>query len=872
MKNQKNMISQLCSPISISGSRDLNDLNDYGFSSTFIDQANSRIDLESSSWGIPFSIEKVHVLIDREITFSLPEVQASWLCFLHTVDNPLEPGGYTAWSKNALSDWQSRARTGRGLLNQLAATYYIIYSDGSEVGYEIRNRHQIGVKSPGWGENCFQAVPEHAPYAYDNDMGMPWGYKQMGHANPDRDSPGRPFTQWICAWKNPHPDKVISGIRLEPGRGKVVLSSMAACETNESPIRWLPRQKLLLRVPKEYSRPMDKMPVPMWGNSKDQYRLLSKQRRELLNIDMGSLISVVPRSKYDNAKWDQLSVNSDFYTAGEQTKDEYIVEYVAHPEARLQLIDGTTVSLDGLRSMPATANVQWIEPAEKRVKLKVIDKRSRQPVAVRLHIHGEQDEYLAPIDRHRIPNGSWFEDTAPELTGPKLHTSTYINGETDLKLPLGKVYIQVSKGLECKPVHKVVEVLADSEEITIEVEKVLPWREKGWMTADTHVHFLSPITANLEGAAEGINVVNLLASQWGELMTNVGDFDGKSTFSHRESDADYLVRVGTENRQHVMGHISLLGYEGPMITPLASGPADEAAIGEPQEILITEWAQQCQKQGGLVVLPHFPDPRAENAATIVTGAVDAIEMHAFTGSIDFYSLTNWYRYLNCGYQVPLCGGTDKMSASMELGRIRTYSKLRTDVTFDYQSWKDSIRDGNTFVTIGPLIEFDVDGQEAGSRIRLEKSGGKLTVSWRAETIKYAMTGVELIVNGEVVNGKTVDSQSGEGYFELNITRSSWICLLVRGTLGDGGQERILAHTSSIMVEVQGSEFFSRADAVSILEQIEGSTAYLDHIGTRAETRRYKAMRLILEQAHKRLHDRLHSLGYDHAHDIGHNHH
>ena len=90
-----------------------------------------------------------------------------------------------------------------------------------------------------------------------------------------------------------------------------------------------------------------------------------------------------------------------------------------------------------------------------------------------------------------------------------------------------------------------------TKEITVEIEKVLPWRERGWITADTHVHFLSPPTARLEGAAEGVNVVNLLASQWGELMTNVGDFDGKTVFGSREAggDGEYLVRVGSENRQ-----------------------------------------------------------------------------------------------------------------------------------------------------------------------------------------------------------------------------------------------------------------------------------------------------------------------------------
>ncbi len=192
---------------------------------------------------------------------------------------------------------------------------------------------------------------------------------------------------------------------------------------------------------------------------------------------------------------------------------------------------------------------------------------SGKPVAVKLHVHGEAGEYLAPVDRHRILNPAWFEDYSVDFAhrGRSTHC-TYIPGETTIDLPLGKVYIEVSKGFEIRPVRKVVEVTAETRaRSTIEIEQVLPWRERGWVTADTHVHFLSPMSALLEGAGEGVNVVNLLASQWGELMTNVGDFDGQNTWGSREAggDGEYLVRVGTENRQHVLGHISLLGYQRP---------------------------------------------------------------------------------------------------------------------------------------------------------------------------------------------------------------------------------------------------------------------------------------------------------------------
>ena len=60
-------------------------------------------------------------------------------------------------------------------------------------------------------------------------------------------------------------------------------------------------------------------------------------------------------------------------------------------------------------------------------------------------------------------------------------------------------------------------------------------------------------------------MVNLLVSQWGELFTNIGDFDGKTTLGSKDlgGSGEYLVRVGTENRQHVLGHISYWAMKAP---------------------------------------------------------------------------------------------------------------------------------------------------------------------------------------------------------------------------------------------------------------------------------------------------------------------
>ena len=511
----------------------------------------------------------------------------------------------------------------------------------------------------------------------------------------------------------------------------------------------------------------------------------------------------------------------------------------------------------------------FVKPAERRVHLKVIEKGGSLPVPVKLHIHGEAGEYLAPIDRHRIPNNKWFEDYSVDFVHKNSHYCTYITGETEILVPIGQVYVEVSKGCEIQPVRRVCAVDSATDEILIQLDRVLSWRQAGWVTADTHVHFLSPASALLEGSAEGVNVVNLLASQWGELMTNVGDFDGRTTWGSRDAggDGEFLVRVGTENRQQVLGHISLLGYEGKLIGPMTTGGPDESAIGDPVELLLTEWAEKCRGQDGVVVLPHFPNPRAENVAAILSGNVDAVEMTSWGdlySGIDPYSLSDWYRYLNCGCFVAAVGGTDKMSAGTAVGTIRTYARIPSDREFTYEEWKDAVRRGETFVTYGPLVEMSVDGRPMGSRIELTGSGGTCEVEWHAESVTCPMSRIDLVVNGEIVRSEAVNPAKAEGSSSIKIEKSSWIALLVRGHY-PGKPEIIAAHTSPVMVKAEGSDFLAAADALTILEQVEGAMAYLDTVATRADVDSYRRMRMVLQSQHRKIHNRMHQAGFFHSH-------
>ena len=71
--------------------------------------------------------------------------------------------------------------------------------------------------------------------------------------------------------------------------------------------------------------------------------------------------------------------------------------------------------------------------------------------------------------------------------------------------------------------------------------------------------------------------------------------------------------------------------------------------------------------------------------------------------------TRWYRYLNCGYRVAAVGGTDKMSAGMPVGGVRTYARLDRNRPFNFGNWAEAVRKGRTFTTSGPLIDLTVVG-------------------------------------------------------------------------------------------------------------------------------------------------------------------
>ena len=125
--------------------------------------------------------------------------------------------------------------------------------------------------------------------------------------------------------------------------------------------------------------------------------------------------------------------------------------------------------------------------------------------------------------------------------------------------------------------------------------------------------------------------------------------------------------------------------------------------------------------------------------------------------------------------------------------------------------------------------------------------------------------VEVIQGGQIVEDANVDGLlQTAGSISLPVTESTWLALRVRGGYRDRKQD-IAAHSSAVQVIVGGKPLFSPTDAASVLQQIEGSLAWLDTLAPRGDADRFTRMRATLASAHTRLHDRLHQQGVAHLH-------
>ena len=827
-------------------------------------------------WGVPFDLGSgagdhsslISAGSDGStVQTSIPvSATASYLIFAHLCDSRART---TVAGQS--SDYAVPVVTAPG---EHLADYVLVYADGTTATTAIRRRFEVNqvMTRMQSGFMCrphqdLTPMPMRGPYPANM-----WGRFQteaavgpVGEpASPREDLEARqnPAASWsIYALPNPHPELEVAELRVEPtGAATVGIGGLTLFSGADHPLRHQPLETLALQ----------------FQNGVDAATAL-----ESAKIDLGVIARRYQIQRFDPATWLGAPVKG----RGEAPDDRHFtpaVDVAASKDASLT-VAGEALPLrpvyegDDATSVSGKISARVLTPNRAWVHGKIVDDATGKPMPARLHMRSADGRYLPPYGHRHEVNDNWFEDYGADVRLGDTQYA-YIDGTFQGELPVGEVYVEAARGFEYEPVRAKLKIENGQRELEIRLKKTEDRRGAGWVTADTHVHFLTPETAHLEAAAEGLNVINLLAAQWGDLFTNVGDITGRQSGS---SSNETVVWVGTENRQHFLGHISMLGVRGEPVFPMSTGGATEGYFGDPTVRAMSEWADECRQKGGLVVVPHFPFPHSEIIAEVVRGRVDGLEFWDFwTPTMDTFSFHEYYRLLNCGYRAAVVGGTDKMSAGMPVGNVRTYANIG-DEALSFDSWADAVRAGRTYTTSGPLVSFAVEGKEPGDEIEMPSGGGTLHVDASVVSLTGPVHRLEVVFNGRVVAvAEAADGASTLAISEsVEVTGSGWLVArcVSNHRAWSVWPQHIAAHTSPVFVKAGRDEVFDNPAAEYLVTVMEGGMAWLDTLATRADPERHAKVRSVFEEAVADVRGRQAAHGHEggghgHSHgDGGHDH-
>lgn len=472
------------------------------------------------------------------------------------------------------------------------------------------------------------------------------------------------------------------------------------------------------------------------------------------------------------------------------------------------------------------------------VRVTVRDAATREPIVTRVHVSDAAGTYWPPEGHRRVIPTALREEVGGDVR-VGTNTFAYVEPSFTLPLPEGRYRMEVARGMEYEPGRVEFEVRSNRvPTLAVSMRRWSHLSKQGWYSGDTHVHFIDPTTAHREMAGEDLNVVNLLASRWGELTTGVEHFTGgPSAVSTR----DHVVYVNEEARHGFLGHLVLLNLKQ-LVHPMSWGGPLEGLPGESDYPPVSHHADVAHAQGGLVSWAHFPGPTGEVAQAVALGKIDAVDLMTFGNPMEDQSMAPaatkiWYRMLNCGFRLPALGGTDKMMNSQVVGSVRTYVKVNG--TFSYQRWIDGIRAGRTFTTTGPVLSLSANGRGLGETVTL-RPGALVTVRAAVQSF-HPVERLEIVLGGKVVATKTNATRSRSLTLDapLTPTESSWVAarayasdLMPYQILEVEGLKGIpsVAHTSPVYLVVDGKPTRSREDAAFLLSWCDSA---LDWAKTKA---------------------------------------
>lgn len=495
-------------------------------------------------------------------------------------------------------------------------------------------------------------------------------------------------------------------------------------------------------------------------------------------------------------------------------------------------------------SLPVVLLILWCAssaPAQDqlvRLRGEVVDASTGDRLPCRLYVEGPEEKWHFVESASSEGSAVRYEKERPGSV--EIHTTLSAHPFV-ADLPPGEYRLVAERGKEYFPAEATVTLGKKPAKVTLKLRRWINMAARGWYSGDTHVHRGLDELPNVV-LAEDLNLsFPLLAwvtrayqppsrgdkSVARDVPARVIPVDDEHLIWPRNTEYEIFT---VDGERHTLGAFFILGHRSAFQTGV---PPVEAV------------AREAHEQGGLIELDKHAWPWSMALVPVMN--VDLYELannHMWRAEFGFkgwgepaasymdierdedgwsewgwidYTFKNYYALLNCGFRLRPTAGTASGVHPVPLGFGRVYVKVDGKLTTE--KWLAGLNEGRSFVTTGPMLFVDVDGELPGHTFH-RRGPGVLTVKVTAAS-DTPLDRIELVVNGEVVRTLTppnlkTDAEGYEGKVTMEVSpeASSW--LAVRAfEKGPGGRVRF-AHSSPVFIDIEGKPLRPRAREVEYL--------------------------------------------------------
>ena len=499
----------------------------------------------------------------------------------------------------------------------------------------------------------------------------------------------------------------------------------------------------------------------------------------------------------------------------------------------------------------------------------IIDATTASPVAARLYIQNESGDWFFPESvggsAVRYAKTNWVNPRAMEV-----HTSLSAH-PFRVKLPPGRYTFTAERGKEYHPLTQQVVVGAQPLKLKMALHRWVNMAARGWFSGDVHVHrSLAELPTLL--LAEDLNVA-LPQSYWAiqdntrptssnkffgaQDSTKPGDTSGEPEIppSLIEADATHVIwplnteyeiyRVG--DKAHNLGAVFILNHRerfklgAPPLRPIAEEAHRQGALLD-MDKCNWNWSMMLPPvmDIDLYELANNHLWRAEYAFTNFNVPAPAFmnlpDAGRSGGERDWinYTFNSYYALLDCGFRMRPTAGTASGVHPVMPGFGRVY--VHCPRGFSYDDWIKGLDQGRSFVTTGPMLLAEINGEVPGGKFTLPPGRSRSVKITGTVVSEQPVKSLEVLVNGAQVQTIPLKpKRNRDGAYEarfktsVELAGTSWVALRCWEER-DGGRVRF-AHTAPSWFDDATAPLRPRRAEVSWLvermrQQIQFSTGVL----------------------------------------------